>query len=58
MFIMAISGNFLFFQRKPPKKLISFHSGEITGLQCSPVSHRAASISENGELLMTNVNIS
>lgn len=36
-------------QRKAPEKLMSFHSGEITGLDCSPLSYQAASISHNGE---------
>ena len=37
-------------QRKAPEKLISFHSGRITGLACSPVTHQAATIAENGKV--------
>ena len=41
-------------QRKAPKKLMNFHSGEINGLDCSPITYQAASISQNGQSFMYN----
>ena len=35
-------------QRQPPEKLISYHSGPVCGLSCSPAGHQAASIGHDG----------
>jgi len=35
--------------RKAPEKLVSFHSGEVVGLGCSPVALLAASIAQDGK---------
>ncbi len=31
---------------------MTFHGGKVTGINCSPISHQAASISQNGKFVV------